>query len=202
MNAQMKRGMAFFAMLFIGVYAHAQQNEYYLDGYLIKQESKGVVDVSAFWNETRIGDFGYYRINLMIGNNGDKAFNYEGEMSAFVYNRRGRAVELKTWTGTEFDKRLKTFAMLEEGFSGFNAGVSGGSRVEQTVDQLVIEYNSAVNDHNRKVVKSGYFKKTTIFPGDYHVGYVMIEKKKGEQLEINMTIGGENFTFIWDMEDE
>ncbi|WP_293668283.1 hypothetical protein [uncultured Parabacteroides sp.] len=55
--------------------------------------------------------------------------------------------------------------------------------------------NALMND--RMVKEEGYLKQTTINPGEVISGYIHIERKKGETMNISVEINGATYKFPW-----
>ena len=64
--------------------------------------------------------------------------------------------------------------------------------------ERIAAYNSAL-DEEREIRQAGYFKKTTIYPGETVSGYVNIEQKKGVSLYVNVHINDAVYKFPWNI---
>ncbi len=62
----------------------------------------------------------------------------------------------------------------------------------------IAEYDNALLSE-REAKEEGYLKKTTVYPGETISGYVHVQRKKGETMNINVDINGAIYTFNWNI---
>lgn len=58
------------------------------------------------------------------------------------------------------------------------------------------EYNDSIIE-GREVRRVGYFKKTTIYPGESISGYAYVQRVKGDEITVKIDIEGAEYTYIW-----
>lgn len=63
-------------------------------------------------------------------------------------------------------------------------------------DQRMADFANAQREE-RDIKKQEYLKKTTIYPGESIAGYINIESKKGEKMDIVININGIPYNFSW-----
>lgn len=59
------------------------------------------------------------------------------------------------------------------------------------------EYDDSVID-GREVRRVGYFKRSTIYPGESVSGFAYVERIKGNEVTVNIDIEGAVYTFTWE----
>ncbi len=62
----------------------------------------------------------------------------------------------------------------------------------------IADYDNALLSE-RAAKDEGYLKKTTVYPGETISGYIHVERKKGETMNINVDINGAIYTFNWNV---
>ena len=180
--------------------SNAQNTSFYVDGLEWYCSSGDSVDVCASVEVETLQDLNYYRFNILINNVSERQTFLFNEGCGVRVHKKDKITELKVWKADEFNKRMQRLDMLTEGLDGFNAGAGGKkTREEKQLDNIIMAYNTSVHESNRKMVKAGYLKKNTVFPGDCVSGYIMSERKKGDTVELELTISGQRFNFTWDM---
>ena len=53
------------------------------------------------------------------------------------------------------------------------------------------------DDRNTK--SQGYFKITTVHPGEGIIGYMNIKRRRGVSMTVNIPVGEQVFSFDWDV---
>lgn len=61
-----------------------------------------------------------------------------------------------------------------------------------------LEYQNNVIE-GREVRRVGYFKRSTIYPGESVTGYAYIQRIKGNEITVNIDIEGAIYSFTWDI---
>lgn len=59
------------------------------------------------------------------------------------------------------------------------------------------DYDNQVIE-GREARRVGYFKRSTIYPGDVISGFAYVQRVKGNEITVNIEIEGAVFTFTWD----
>lgn len=70
--------------------------------------------------------------------------------------------------------------------------------------QVIASQRAAQYDYSllqdRAIKEEGYLKRTTLYPGDVISGYVHIERRSGQQLNVVVKINGINYIFPWNVQ--
>ena len=151
------------------------------------------------------------------------------EITACLYKESGDSLSLLVYSYEKYMKKVKkaqTWSMALYGFaSGLNAGMAGYQTTYTTTygvggfpyTQVSTTYNhaaaSAANiaantqmmtldkmmSDDRYVKSQGYLRITTIHPNEGIVGHMNIKRKKGKIMRVKIPVGGQVFSFDWDV---
>jgi len=151
------------------------------------------------------------------------------QITSTLYSKNNDTILLTVYTYDLYMKKVmkaQAWSMALMGFStGLNAGMAGYQTTYTTTyganrmpyTQVHTTYNHAAaaaanmaattqmmtlsklmaDDRNTK--SQGYLKKTTIHPNEGIIGYMNIKRKKGQLMTVNIPVGGQVFSFDWDV---
>lgn len=151
------------------------------------------------------------------------------QITSVLYSRNNVTIPLNVYSYDDYMKKVKNAQALSMALLGFSAGLNAGMAGYQTTytttyganhmpyTQVHTTYNyaaaSAANmaattqimtlsklmadDRNTK--SQGYLKMTTIHPNEGIIGYVNIKRKKGLLMTVNIPVGGQVYSFDWDV---
>lgn len=151
------------------------------------------------------------------------------QITSVLYSRNNVTIPLNVYSYDDYMKKVKNAQALSMALLGFSAGLNAGMAGYQTTytttyganhmpyTQVHTTYNyaaaSAANmaattqimtlsklmadDRNTK--SQGYLKITTIHPNEGIIGYINIKRKKGQLMTVNIPVGGQVYSFNWDV---
>lgn len=151
------------------------------------------------------------------------------QITSVLYRRNNVTIPLNVYSYDDYMKKVKNAQALSMALLGFSAGLNAGMAGYQTTytttyganhmpyTQVHTTYNyaaaSAANmaattqimtlsklmadDRNTK--SQGYLKITTIHPNEGIIGYINIKRKKGQLMTVNIPVGGQVYSFNWDV---
>lgn len=150
-------------------------------------------------------------------------------ITSTLYDKTGASEEMKVYTYEQYMKKIKTQQTWTMALTGFSAGLNASMAGRQTTyttsysagrapyTQMHTTYNyaaaSAANmaaqtqimtlgkmmSDDKKTISQGYLKMTTIHPDEGIIGYMNIKHWRGQRMTVNIPIGGEMFSFDWDV---
>ena len=171
----------------------------------------------------------YYQIAIFIKNLGDTPVTFEPEQITSVLYKNNDKIPLNVYSYDEYMKKVKNAQALSMALFGFSAGLNAGMAGYQTTytttygvnhmpyTQVHTTYNyaaaSAANmaattqmmtlgkllADNRNTKSQGYLRITTIHPNEGILGYINIKRKKGQLMNVNIPVGGQVYSFDWDV---
>lgn len=150
-------------------------------------------------------------------------------ITSILTDEHGGTEYMKVYTYEQYMKKIKASQAWSMALVGFSAGLNAGMAGYQTTytttygvnhkpyTQVYTTYNhtaaSAANmaattqimtlsklmadDRNSK--SQGYLQISTIHPNEGIVGYMNIKRKKGQLMSVNIPVGGQVFSFDWDV---
>lgn len=151
------------------------------------------------------------------------------QVTSSLYTKQGDSLKLQVYTYDEYMKKVKTAQAWSMALLGFSAGMNAGMAGYQTsyttssgvggipYTQVQTTYNYAAastanmaattqmmtlsklmaDDRNTK--SQGYFKITTVHPGEGIIGYMNIKRRRGVSMTVNIPVGEQVFSFDWDV---
>lgn len=150
-------------------------------------------------------------------------------VTSTLVNKHGETEKMKVYTYERYMKKVKSQQAWAMALTGLAAGMNAGAAGYQTTytttygagrmpyTQVHTTYNyaaaSAANmaattqmmtlskmmSDDKKTISQGYLKKTTVHPDEGIIGYMNIKHEKGASMTVNIPIGGQVFSFDWDI---
>lgn len=153
-------------------------------------------------------------------------FAPEKNMTAYSINKKNMRNDLVILTNDEYQKKIKRSQNWNMIMAGIGAGISAGAAGISTstiqsygvanpqvsmvttynpgatiqanmIAQQQIAYYGSAMENEKKVLQLGYFKKSTIYPGESISGYVNMKYIKGNYLLITININGAEYLYEW-----
>ena len=151
------------------------------------------------------------------------------QVTSKLYRKDNDTIPLTVYSYDKYMKKVKNAQAWSMALLGFSAGMNAGMAGYQTTytttyganhmpyTQIHTTYNyaaaSAANmaattqmmtlsklmSDDRNTKSQGYLKITTIHPNEGIIGYMNIKRKKGQSMTVNIPIGGQVFSFDWDV---
>lgn len=146
-----------------------------------------------------------------------------------LINKYGETEEMKVYSYEQYMKKVKNQQAWSMALTGIAAGINSGMAGYQTTytttyraghipyTQVHTTYNHAaastanmvattqmmtlskMMSEDKNMISQGYLKLTTVHPDEAIIGYMNIKYRKGAFLRINIPIGGQIFSFDWDV---
>lgn len=151
------------------------------------------------------------------------------KVSSSLYTKRGDTLDLQVYTYDEYMKKVRTAQTWSMALLGFSAGWNAGRAGRQTTytttygvggmpyTQVHTTYNHAaaataqlaattqimtlgkMMEDERNTRSQGYLRITTIHPDEGIIGYMNIKRRKGVSMTVNIPVGGQVYSFDWDL---
>ena len=139
---------------------------------------------------------------VAIKNGSDKSvtFNPE-EIEAKVIDNSGREEKCKAYTAQELIKKERSSVTTN---SSITTRDKHGNVVTTTDGKATTQVytgakDEAMADAENKIQES-YFQKTTIFPGKFKHGEIVLKNRKSKNIILTIPLGGTNFIFDFSKE--
>lgn len=150
-------------------------------------------------------------------------------ITSTLYSKNSDTIPLIVYSYDKYMKKVKNAQAWSMALLGVSAGLNAGMAGYQTTytttyganhmpyTQVHTTYNHAVASaanmaattqlmtlsklmsDDRNIKSQGYLKITTIHPNEGIVGYMNIKRKKGKSMTVNIPVGGQVYSFDWDL---
>lgn len=150
-------------------------------------------------------------------------------ITSTLYSKNSDTIPLIVYSYDKYMKKVKNAQAWSMALLGVSAGLNAGMAGRQTTytttygasgmpyTQVHTTYNyaaaSAANmaattqmmtlsklmTDERNTRSQGYLKITTIHPNEGIIGYMNIKRKKGQSMTVNIPVGGQIYSFDWDL---
>lgn len=150
-------------------------------------------------------------------------------ITSTLYSKNSDTIPLIVYSYDKYMKKVKNAQAWSMALLGVSAGLNAGMAGYQTTytttyganhmpyTQVHTTYNHAVASaanmaattqlmtlsklmsDDRNIKSQGYLKITTIHPNEGIVGYMNIKRKKGKSMTVNIPVGGQIYSFDWDL---
>ena len=150
-------------------------------------------------------------------------------ITSTLYSKNSDTIPLIVYSYDKYMKKVKNAQAWSMALLGVSAGLNAGMAGRQTTytttygasgmpyTQVHTTYNyaaasaaymaattqmmtlSKLMTDERNTRSQGYLKITTIHPNEGIIGYMNIKRKKGQSMTVNIPVGGQIYSFDWDL---
>ncbi len=185
----------------------------YIEGLQWAYYKKSDVIVGATCDivDTEIGSC--YQISIYVRNEGKTKFNVCPDSVTCVINSKQNIEKLNVISSKEYERKVRnrqSWAMalygvangLSASSSFFDNGYSSTTAAVNISNSIQLVTLGNVMRHELRESLQGYLKKNTLYPHTSLVGVLLVKEKKGTVMSVDMTVGGQKFTFNWNVEED